>query len=79
MKSLTVQIWDRRESKKSNRAAGVLVGHTQGITHIDPKGDGRYLLSNSKDQTAKVWDVRKMISNQKFRKLPDPKLPDFGW
>ena len=42
----------------------------QGLTHIDPKGDGVYLLSNSKDQTAKVWDVRKMMTSKAFRDLP---------
>lgn len=75
----SIKVWDRRSSDRNGKAAGVLVGHTQGVTHIDPKGDGRYLLSNSKDQTAKVWDVRKMISYHKFRKLPDPDLPTFGW
>ena len=76
---VSLQIWDRRENTRSGRAAGVLVGHTQGITHIDPKGDGRYLLSNSKDQTAKIWDIRKLVSSQKYLRLPDPKLPDIGW
>ena len=51
----------------------------QGLTHIDPKGDGIYLLSNSKDQTAKVWEVRRMMPSKAFRDLPDPGLPNFGW
>lgn len=29
-----------------------------GITYIDSRGDGRYLISNSKDQSIKLWDVR---------------------
>jgi len=29
---------------------GVLAGHTDGITYIDTRGDGRFILSNSKDQ-----------------------------
>lgn len=37
---------------------GVLAGHMDGITYIDPRGDGRYLITNSKDQTIKLWDVR---------------------
>ena len=72
-------MWDRRALSRSGKAAGVLVGHTQGLTHLDPKGDGRYLLSNSKDQTAKVWDVRKMVGQTQFAKLPEPDLPKFGW
>lgn len=38
---------------------GTFVGHTDGLTHLSAKGDGRYLLSNSKDQTLKIWDVRR--------------------
>ena len=38
----------------------LLIGHTEGITHLDPKRDGRYLLSNCKDQTARLWDIRKV-------------------
>ena len=56
-----------------------MVGHTQGLTHLDSKGDGRYVLSNCKDQTAKVWDVRKMLSHSHYAHLPDPGLPRFNW
>lgn len=49
-----VKVWDTRmlDSGSGSRAkpVGVFVGHTQGVTHIDPKGDGRYLISNGKDQ-----------------------------
>jgi len=37
-----------------------MVGHFEGITHICSKGDGRYFISNSKDQSIKLWDIRKM-------------------
>ena len=30
----------------------------KGITYLDARGDGHHLLSNSKDQTAKLWDLR---------------------
>ena len=43
------------------RPCGVLVGHGAGVTHLDSRGDGRYLISNCKDQTVKLWDVRKMV------------------
>eukprot|EP00076_Gallus_gallus_P033864 XP_024999402.1 DDB1- and CUL4-associated factor 11 [Gallus gallus] len=36
-----------------------LAGHRDGVTFIHPRGDGRYLVSNSKDQTAKLWDLRR--------------------
>ncbi len=56
---LPLQVWDRR-ALRGNRPAGVLVGHTEGLTHLDSRGDGRYLLSNCKDQTARLWDIRKV-------------------
>ena len=60
----TLKVWDRR-SLGNQRAAGVFLGHTEGLTYIDSKGDGRYVLSNGKDQTMKLWDLRKMISTDK--------------
>ena len=54
------KVWDRRTA--SGSAAGVFVGHTEGITHVTPKGDGRYFISNSKDQSIKLWDLRAMHS-----------------
>ncbi|KAK3069911.1 hypothetical protein LTR53_011373 [Teratosphaeriaceae sp. CCFEE 6253] len=56
----TVKVWDRR-SLASMRPAGMFLGHTEGVTYIDSKGDGRYVISNGKDQTCKLWDLRKMI------------------
>ena len=31
------------------------------------QGDGRYLISNSKDQTIKLWDMRKFASKDSVR------------
>jgi DDB1- and CUL4-associated factor 11 len=45
-----------------SEACGVLPGHCEGIKHVNSKGDGVYLLTNGKDQTAKLWDIRKMVS-----------------
>lgn len=56
-----IKVWDRR-SMGDSRAAGVFVGHTEGLTYVDSKGDGRYVLSNGKDQCMKLWDLRKMMS-----------------
>jgi len=56
-----IRVWDRRIlSNVGNKGCvAVLPGHTQGITHIDSKKDGRYIVSNGKDQCAKLWDLRK--------------------
>jgi WD repeat-containing protein 23 len=53
----TVKVWDRRAFP---HFAGVLLGHTAGITSIHSRGDGRYLISSGKDQSIKLWDVRAM-------------------
>lgn len=55
------KVWDRRCFGKGH-AAGYLMGHLEGITFIDSRGDGRHLISNGKDQTIKLWDIRKMSS-----------------
>ncbi|XP_012140236.2 DDB1- and CUL4-associated factor 11 [Megachile rotundata] len=53
------KVWDRRTLNETDpHPVGVLAGHMDGITYIDPRGDGRYLITNSKDQTIKLWDVR---------------------
>jgi len=64
----TLRVWDRR-SMADGRPAGVFVGHTEGLTYVDSKGDGRYVLSNGKDQMMKLWDLRKMISPNDFAKI----------
>ncbi|KAF2192465.1 WD40 repeat-like protein, partial [Zopfia rhizophila CBS 207.26] len=64
----TIKVWDRR-SMGDGREAGVFLGHTEGLTYVDSKGDGRYVLSNAKDQTAKLWDLRMMTSKDKADKV----------
>jgi WD repeat-containing protein 23 len=64
----TVKVWDRR-SMGDGRAAGVFLGHTEGLTYVDSKGDGRYVISNGKDQSAKLWDLRKVISTDAAEKI----------
>jgi WD repeat-containing protein 23 len=56
-----IKIWDRRLLGKQADPVGVMVGHLEGITHINSKGDGRYFISNSKDQSIKLWDLRAMV------------------
>ncbi|XP_076170804.1 DDB1- and CUL4-associated factor 11 [Ptiloglossa arizonensis] len=53
------KVWDRRTLNETDpHPVGMLAGHMDGITYIDPRGDGRYLITNSKDQTIKLWDMR---------------------
>lgn len=54
-----IKIWDKRSLKETDpQPAGMLAGHFDGITYIDSRNDGRYLISNSKDQSIKLWDLR---------------------
>ena len=71
----TVKVWDRR-SMGDSREAGAFVGHTEGITYVDSKGDGRYVLSNSKDQSMKLWDLRKMVTAEQFDRLDRTNIPN---
>ena len=56
----------------------MLPGHSEGLTHVVGKGDGRYLLTNSKDQSAKLWDLRGMYSSTNVESLLLPE-PRFNW
>ncbi|KAK3137524.1 hypothetical protein QOZ80_5BG0453440 [Eleusine coracana subsp. coracana] len=62
------KVWDRR-CLSGEKPAGVLTGHLDGVTFIDSRGDGRYFISNCKDQTIKLWDIRKMSSAARSRPL----------
>ncbi|GAA5919452.1 hypothetical protein JCM1841_002402 [Sporobolomyces salmonicolor] len=63
-----VKVWDRR-SLEGERPSGTLVGHTEGLTWVSPKGDGRYVLTNGKDQGMKLWDLRMMVGDADFERL----------
>ncbi|AAW40986.2 hypothetical protein CNBA4920 [Cryptococcus deneoformans B-3501A] len=65
-----IKVWDRR-SLSSHVPSGVLVGATEGITYTSPKGDGRYIVANSKDQAARLYDLRKMRSYGDFVDEPN--------
>ncbi|XP_020586824.1 LEC14B homolog [Phalaenopsis equestris] len=66
------KIWDMRCSTSDSKAAGALSGHIEGITYIDSRGDGRYFISNGKDQTTKMWDVRRMSSKPEYFRRRGP-------
>lgn len=72
-----VKMWDRRIRRynyvnEMPTPCGVFVGHQCGLTFISSKDDGRYFLSNSKDQCIKLWDARKCTSNMQ---MPNVQLP----
>uniref|UniRef100_A0A8C6X833 DDB1 and CUL4 associated factor 11 n=1 Tax=Naja naja TaxID=35670 RepID=A0A8C6X833_NAJNA len=59
------KVWDRRTMREDDpQPVGILAGHQDGITFIDSKGDARYFISNSKDQTIKLWDIRKFSGQE---------------
>jgi WD repeat-containing protein 23 len=81
-----IKVWDRRCGEDGggsggiNRPQGMLPGHTEGLTYLSPKGDGRYFISNGKDQKCKLWDVRSMSSNSHIKKGRFPKFYwDYRW
>jgi len=60
-----IKVWDTR-SIGDGREAAAFVGHIEGITYVDTKSDGRYVLSNGKDQSMKLWDLRMAMSKTDF-------------
>jgi WD40 repeat protein len=60
---------DRRSLGSSKKPSGVLIGHTEGITNVSAKGDGRYVISNGKDQALRLWDLRKMRANAEYEEV----------
>ncbi len=64
------------------KPVGVLSGHVDGITYIDSKGDGRHLITNCKDQTIKLWDMRSFspqIGFEATRKAVSKQNWDYRW
>lgn len=43
--------------------AGYLLGHHSGLTSITSRGDQIYCATNSKDQSLRLWDLRKLESS----------------
>lgn len=56
-----LKVYDLRTSFRTrNLSKSVIsfIGHYDGITYIDPRNDGYHVLTNSKDQSIKIWDMR---------------------
>jgi len=79
-----VKMWDRRTmgSFGDGEPVRTFAGHRDGVTFIDSRKDGRYFLTNSKDQTIKVWDLRlgsREEGIQATRKSVSTQLWDYRW
>ncbi|KAF5392627.1 hypothetical protein D9757_002331 [Collybiopsis confluens] len=76
-----LKVWDRRSLGSSPKPSGVLIGHTEGITYVSAKGDGRYIVSNGKDQAMRLWDLRKMRTNAEYERVSqyDYGVPNFDY
>ncbi|KAH7619642.1 hypothetical protein Ndes2526B_g06624 [Nannochloris sp. 'desiccata'] len=81
-----IKVWDRRilgsGGGGSTRNVGVCIGHTEGIAHLDSKLDNRYFISNSKDQSIKLWDLRKARTAKEastVRRETYRNVPSFSW
>mmetsp|Transcript_7007 Transcript_7007/g.20478 ORF Transcript_7007/g.20478 Transcript_7007/m.20478 type:complete len:321 (+) Transcript_7007:307-1269(+) len=75
-----IKVWDRRCGESGDglsRAQGILPGHTEGLTYMSPKGDGRYFISNGKDQKCKLWDIRAMCTSGS--QMKKGRTPRFYW
>lgn len=65
-------------ARRRSPPVGVLAGHSDGLTCVSSRGDGNYLVSNAKDQCAKLWDLRCMRNPEQQRQLP--RVPSrFHW
>lgn len=79
-----IKLWDLRCLQSGHRSAkpvGVFLGHLDGVTYIDPRNDGHYLLSNARDQSIKIWDLRRPTPSNKVRKHTNAPLIewDYRW
>lgn len=68
-----VKLWDLRCSTgydyhRTAKASSVFLGHFDGVTYIDPRNDGHYVLTNAKDQSIKIWDLRQPTPTSKVKK-----------
>ncbi|GLD96340.1 hypothetical protein PINS_up005023 [Pythium insidiosum] len=71
-----IKLWDRRVLSESDpQPQGVFPGHIDGVTYIASRDDGYYFISNAKDQTCKLWDIRECCSAADYERLPRFRKP----
>eukprot|EP00111_Clytia_hemisphaerica_P016018 TCONS_00047376-protein len=62
------KVWDRRAlNEQTPEPVGIFAGHVNGITYVSSKNDGVHFISNSKDQSIKLWDIRHFSSEETVR------------
>ncbi|XP_073844477.1 DDB1- and CUL4-associated factor 11 [Musca autumnalis] len=78
-----LKLWDLRccggYDHRPAKCQSTFLGHFDGITFIDPRNDGNYLLSNSRDQSIKIWDLRQPTPSNKIRKHPSTPLVEWDY
>ncbi|CAN1284053.1 LEC14B homolog [Linum perenne] len=62
------KVWDRRCFNSRGQAAGVLMGHLEGVTFIDSRGDGRTPRLRDPD-----WDYRWMEYPERDKTMKHPR------
>lgn len=62
-----------------NIPVGTFLGHLDGITYIDARNDGHHVLTNSKDQTIRLWDLRKTTPTNKINKYSYAPMLDWDY
>jgi len=68
-----IKVWDVRK----NQVMMTLEGHTDTITGMRLSPDGNFLLTNSMDQTVRIWDVRPYCSGPRNVKIFQGALHNF--
>ncbi|KAH8373097.1 hypothetical protein KR009_011661 [Drosophila setifemur] len=79
-----LKVYDLRTSfRPLAKAVSCFIGHYDGVTYIDSRNDGYHVLSNSKDQSIKIWDMRqpgnvRHLSRARQQQL-DLTMWDYRW
>ena len=58
------KLWDTR-ALDTGKPVSIFYGHLSGITYLSSKEDTRYFISNSKDQSIKLWDLRRAKTDER--------------
>ncbi|KAG7268846.1 hypothetical protein CRUP_011295 [Coryphaenoides rupestris] len=69
----TYQVWDLRQNKLIYN----MHGHSDSITGLSLSSEGSYLLSNSMDNTVRIWDVRPFAPKERCVKIFQGNIHNF--